>query len=90
MVSVNLKGQGVQPRVEREPESGLLNFKNVIVGETSEETFTIKNISSFPVTFNLVSEVSGVQNLSKKAPFLLVPSTHTIPAMSEKVVKVIF
>lgn len=60
IVSVNLKGQGVKPEVKIEPEDGLLNFKNVLIGETTEDEFLIKNVSSFPVTFTLQSQVSGV------------------------------
>jgi len=55
MVSVNLKGTGVRPEVHIEPEDGLLSFQNALVGETIDKQFTIKNISSFPVNFNLAS-----------------------------------
>lgn len=36
MVSVELKGTGVRPEVSVTPESRLLNFSNVIVGEVTE------------------------------------------------------
>ena len=65
MVSVNLKGTGVRPEVNIQPEEGLLTFSNIIVGETAERSFTITNVSSFPVNFNLVSQVNGVDNQSK-------------------------
>jgi len=39
MVSVNLRGTGVRPEVKITPDDGLVNFGNVIVGETSERTF---------------------------------------------------
>ena len=54
VVSVNLKGTGVRPEVEiiGIPE-GLLSFGNVLANEYVEKNFTIKNISGFPVTFNL-------------------------------------
>jgi hypothetical protein len=55
MVSVNLKGTGVRPEVNITPQDGLINFGNILVGEAFEKTFTIKNISSFPVNFNLLS-----------------------------------
>ena len=90
MVSVLLKGTGVRPEVNIQPEDGLLSFTNILVNETAEKEFVIKNISSFPVTFNLVSLVSGVENISKEKPFLLVPSGGTIPAQSEYKVKIIF
>ena len=90
MVSVQLQGRGVKPEVNINPENGLLAFSNVLVGETSERSFEISNVSSFPVTFNLASQVAGVTNLSKQAPFLLIPSAATIPAKSDYTVKVIF
>jgi hypothetical protein len=65
MVSVNLMGTGVRPEVNIDPEDGLLQFQNVLVGETAEKQFTISNVSSFPVNFNLSSQVAGVDNLSK-------------------------
>lgn len=41
----------MQPEVNIEPEEGLLNFGNIIVGETYEKSFKIKNISTFAVKF---------------------------------------
>lgn len=90
MVSVLLKGTGVRPEVAVTPEDGLLSFSNILVGETAEKSFEIKNVSSFPVNFNLVSEVAGVDNISKERPFLLIPSAGTIPAQSQYTVKIIF
>lgn len=80
MVSVNLKGIGVRPEVTVAPEDGLISFSNVLVNETADKAFQITNVSSFPVNFELVSKVAGVDNLSKQRPFLLVPSQGTIKA----------
>ena len=55
-----------------------------------EKVFTIQNISSFPVKFNLTSQVAGVDNLSKQRPFLFVPSMGTIKAQSYYEVKITF
>ena len=90
MVSVNLKGTGVRPEVTIEPEEGLLTFSNILLGENAERTFTITNVSSFPVNFELVSQVNGVENQSKQAPFLYVPSAGTIEANGKYEVKIIF
>lgn len=58
VVSVNLKGTGVRPEVEIVGlTDGLLPFGNVLANEFVEKQFTIKNISTFPVTFNLSSQV---------------------------------
>ena len=62
MVSVLLKGTGVRPEVKITPEDGILPFGNVLVGEQAEKTFQIQNVSSFPVNFNLESQVHGVEN----------------------------
>ena len=91
VVSVKLKGIGVRPEVEilGVPDN-LLSFGNVMANEYVEKSFTIKNISSFPVTFNLASQVAGVSNKSHLAPFTLVPATATIKAGSDYPMKVIF
>jgi hypothetical protein len=65
MVSVVLKGRGVKPEVTITPENGLITFSNVILGETTEKSFDITNISSFPVNFNLITLAQGVENTSK-------------------------
>lgn len=64
-VSVFMKGCGVRPEVNIEPEEGLLNFGNILVGETYEKSFKIKNISSFTVKFQLLSQVFGIDNRKK-------------------------
>lgn len=47
-------------------------------------------MSSFPVTFTLVSEVDGVTNKNKMTPFTLVPGTATIKAGGDYQVKLLF
>ncbi len=91
VVSVNLKGTGVRPEVEVVglPDC-LLPFGNVVQNEFVEKQFTIKNISTFPVTFNLNSQVCGVYNKQKLTPFTLIPATGTIKAQSDYPVKIIF
>jgi hypothetical protein len=90
MVSVNLKGTGVRPEVTITPEAGLLPFANVLVGETSEKSFQITNVSSFPVNFELVSQVWGVDNQSKQKPFLYMPSAGTVEANGTYEVKILY
>jgi len=55
IVSVLLKGTGDRPEVKVEPEDRLISFRDVLLGDFQERTFTIENISSFPVSFNLQS-----------------------------------
>ncbi len=90
MVSVLLKGTGVRPEVKIDPEDGILPFGNVLVNESVEKTFTIQNVSSFPVNFNLESQVQGVENYQKQVAFVLVPKQGTIPANESYEVKIIF
>ena len=90
MVSVLLKGIGVRPEVKITPEDGIVPFGNVLLGENSEKTFSIENVSSFPVNFNLESQVHGVENHRKQVPFVLVPKQGTIPANQSYEVKIIF
>lgn len=91
VVSVNLKGVGVRPEIELVGvPDGLLSFGNVMQNEYVEKSFTLKNLSSFPVTFSLVTQVAGVLNKSKLTPFTLVPGTATIKAGGDYQVKVLF
>jgi hypothetical protein len=55
MVSVELKGTGVRPEVNIDPEDGIISFGNILVNENIEKTFNITNVSGFPVNFKLVS-----------------------------------
>ena len=88
MVSVNLKGTGVRPEVNISPEDGILSFSNVLVGETAEKSFESSNDASFAAKFTLQSEAAGVDNLSKKRPFLLIPSEGMIAAKATYVVNI--
>lgn len=74
VVSVVLKGTGVRPEVSISLEDGLLSFGNVLHNEIVEKSFSIKNVSSFPVNFELISKVSGVENKSHLKPFTLIPA----------------
>jgi hypothetical protein len=89
-VSVVMKGIGVRPEVTIEPEEGLIAFGNVLVNETVEKSFKIKNISSFPIRFELLSEASGVKNSKKTVPFMLMPATATVAADETYEVKILF
>ena len=90
VVSITLKGTGVRPECEISLADGLLSFGNVIVNESIEKSFSIKNLSGFPVDFDLVSKVSGVENKSHLKPFTLVPAQGTIKPASEYTVKIVF
>lgn len=90
IVSIVLKGTGVRPEVSISLADGLLPFGNVLATEQVEKTFSIKNVSSFPVNFELISKVSGVDNKSHLKPFTLVPAVGSIKPQSEYPVKIQF
>ena len=77
--TVSLKGVGVRPEVSIEPEDRLIDMKSVLVGESAEQTFTIKNLSSFAVTYCIKVETNGLQNKGKEIKvFSYEPSTSVI------------
>jgi hypothetical protein len=59
-VSVKLKGKGVKPEVQVLPEDGLLNFGGLVLGEITERTFKVKNISNFDVKMKIVTKLKGL------------------------------
>lgn len=83
VVSVTLKGTGVRPECEISLPDGLLSFGNVLVNESVEKSFTIKNLSGFPVDFNLEKKAAGVENKSHLKAFTLIPAQGTIKPASE-------
>ena len=74
VVSIKLKGIGVRPEVSTSLPEGLLNMGNVIANEQFMKTFNVKNVSSFPVKFELNSKIAGVDNHSLLKPFTLIPA----------------
>jgi len=90
MVSIKLKGVGVRPEVGISIPDGLLSFGNVVANELTNRSFKVRNVSSFPVKFELNSKVRGVDNHSLLKPFTLIPGHGMIEAMQEYEVKIIF
>lgn len=90
MVSIKLKGIGVRPEVGISIPDGLLSFGNVLANEQQVKTFHVRNISGFPVKFELNSKIQGVENHSLLTPFTLIPAHGQIEAMKEYEVKIIF
>lgn len=74
MVSIKLKGIGVRPEVGISIPDGLLSFGNIIANEQQVKTFKVKNVSGFPVKFELNSKITGVENHSLLKPFTLIPA----------------
>src|SRR6202042_1937096 len=52
-VSVSLSGTGMQPALTISPAS--LNFRNVVVGQTSAQTVTVTNSGNAGLTMNLAT-----------------------------------
>jgi hypothetical protein len=81
---------GVRPEVELDTPDGLIYFANLLAAESSEKSFTIKNVSLFPVKFNFSKRALGVSNHSGLAAFTYIPSEGTIQAKQSLTVKIIF
>lgn len=80
----------MRPEVQLDLEDGLLYFSNVVVADSVEKTFTIKNVSSFPVKFQFVKKAEGVGNKNNLKTFTYVPSEGTIKANENFPIKIIF
>ena len=46
-----------------QPDNGILNMGCILIQEQAQKTFTIQNISNFPIQYQLKSEKQGVQNI---------------------------
>ncbi len=90
VASVKLIGRGVRPEVRIEPDDGLLYFSNVLCNETSEKTFEVKNVSSFPVKFTLRKLVGGITNKKGLSCFTYIPQEGIVEAKSTLEVKILF
>ena len=73
-----MKGKGVRPEVEIEPENGLTSMGGVLLDENSEKTVKIKNICNFDINFTLQKIGEGVLNSNSGSAFSYVPSQGTI------------
>ena len=56
------------------PEDGLLNFGGIVLGETCEKTFKVKNISNFDVKMKIATKLRGLQNKNYSAVFQYIPA----------------
>lgn len=90
IVSCLLKGKGVRPDININPESGLLDFGGVLLDECSEKTFTIKNVCNFEVTFILKDLGEGIRNTNSSKAILFIPTSGKIPPNDSVEVKVRF
>lgn len=89
VASISLKGIGVRPEVRIEPHDGLIYFANILVNESSEREFLIKNVSNFPVKYSFDKKIEGIVNKKGLSNFTI-PSGGIIPASSTEKIKVIF
>jgi hypothetical protein len=46
--------------VHIQPDNGILNMGCILIQEQAQKTFTIQNISNFPIQYQLKSEKQGV------------------------------
>jgi len=88
-----LTGWGVSPTFEMQGlqvESGIIDAGDVLVGSSQELPFVLKNNSPFEVSFCVLLRSVGEQNGSGIHPFDCVPPEASIPADSEKELKLLF
>lgn len=57
-----MRGRGIRPEVSLTPENGILALGGVIVDESVEKTFKLKNLTEFDITFNLRTMREGISN----------------------------
>jgi len=76
--------------VKLTPENGLFNVGTVVLGEYSEKSFKVKNVSNFGFDVKLKSQNKGIQNLNRSEVFSFIPSEFSIQSHEEIDVKIIF
>ena len=86
---VQLRGEGVSPTLELDPEDGKLDLGHVAAGRSSMKELRITNTSVFPLTYSLKpqKEPEPRENRDGSTPFLCIPSEHTIPPGETQVVE---
>jgi hypothetical protein len=89
-VSVALKGRGVRPQLKLEPEDGLVNMGNTVVGDTIEKTVMLKNLVTFPFEYSLKKRAKGVQNFNGLVNFTYIPQEAKIEPGKDLQVKIRF
>lgn len=90
VVSVHLKGRGVRPQLKLDPEDGLVNMGNCIIGDTIEKIITLKNLVTFPFDFSLKKIIKGVQNFNGLVNFTYIPQESKIEPGKDLQVKIRF
>jgi hypothetical protein len=84
--SVFLVGQGVEPVLEMNPEDGKVDLGQVLAGDSSTKTITLKNLSVFPLTYNIISRGNVPTNYNGTSVFSCVPESAIIqPGATQEV-----
>ena len=85
---IQLRGEGVSPTLELDPEDGKLDLGHVAAGRSSMKELRITNTSVFPLTYSLKPQKEPEPRRSGRLPTLLcIPSEHTIPPGRTQVVE---
>ena len=90
VVSVHLKGRGVRPQLKLDPEDGLINLGNCVIGDTIEKIITLRNLVTFPFEFTLKKRSKGVQNYNGLVNFTFIPQESRIEPGKDLQVKIRF
>ena len=89
-VSCELQGYGVQPHVETNLPDGILFMGNSLANNKLTKEIEIKNISNFPVEYEIVKLESKEQNVGGEQPFVYHPYKKVLPAKGTQKVTVTF
>lgn len=90
VVSVHLRGRGVRPQLKLDPEDGLVNLGNCIIGDTIEKIISLRNLVTFPFDFTLKKMAKGVQNYNGLVNFTFIPQESKIEPGKDLQVKIRF
>jgi hypothetical protein len=89
-LSVRLSGRGVAPRVALEPPGPVIDVGDAMAGETISSSFAIRNLSQFPLPFDIVTRKFGERNRAGFQEFHFAPSEGVVPPESACTVQVYF
>ena len=99
LISVKLTGRGVRPELRLQPQDNLIkwtemkfgiNFLSTLSGDIFERTITLKNTSSFPLQFDVLTKHHGRYNKSGIQVFSFIPESGYMLGGTEQQMKIRF
>ena len=89
-VSVKLAARGVAPKVALEPAGPVIDVGDGMCGDTISTPLVVRNLSVFPLPFEIVTKATGERNFCGYQPFHFVPSEGVIPPEETRTVQIYF